>query len=257
MARDDVLEEHVAPPAGIGHLDEPRQHARDRNDAVAKPPARSARREADREVQRLVPEVGEGVAGIERDGREDWKDFPPEVVGDEGFRLRREVPGPEEPHAGALQVGEHVLQERLVLPGNHDVAARADRGDLLGGRERVQCRLLDVADQLLLEARDTNHEEFVEVRRGDREELEALEDRDLGIAGLFEHPFVEGDPGQLAIDEEPRVVQPLGSRRFDRGYRGKHGDRRLLHRLRSLGEGRDLCAVHSKTLQLAPTRRDP
>src|SRR5207237_7868301 len=79
MAGDDVLEEDVAAPATIRNLDESRQDARDRDHAVAKPAARSARREADGEVERLVAQMGEGVPRIEGDRREDRKDLAPEV----------------------------------------------------------------------------------------------------------------------------------------------------------------------------------
>src|SRR5262245_46137018 len=49
---------------------------------------------------------------------------------------------------------------------------------------------------------DTHHEELVEVRAGDRGELETLQQRRARVCGLFEHALVEGEPGQLAIEEE-------------------------------------------------------
>ena len=49
-----------------------------------------------------------------------------------------------------------------------------------------------------------DHEELVEVRRGDRGELDALEQRRGGIGRLFEHALVEREPGQLAVDEACR-----------------------------------------------------
>ena len=54
----------------------------------------------------------------------------------------------------------------------------------------------------VLEAGDAHHEELVEVRRGDRRELEALEQRRRGVGGFFEHALVEREPRQLAVEEQ-------------------------------------------------------
>ena len=37
------------------------------------------------------------------------------------------------------------------------------------------------------------------------EELEALVERQAGVARLLEHALVEREPGQLAIEKEPRL----------------------------------------------------
>src|SRR5207253_8610472 len=43
-------------------------------------------------------------------------------------------------------------------------------------------------------------EELVQVGAEDRQELEPLEPRVRGVGGLFEHPRVELEPGQLAVE---------------------------------------------------------
>ncbi len=50
------------------------------------------------------------------------------------------------------------------------------------------------------QAGDAHHEEFVEVRAGDREEAQPLEQWMRGVARLFHHPAVEGQPAQLAVE---------------------------------------------------------
>src|SRR5262249_12100657 len=52
---------------------------------------------------------------------------------------------------------------------------------------------------LLLQARDADLEELVEVAGEDREELHPLEQRQTRVAGEREHAPVEGEPRELAV----------------------------------------------------------
>ena len=62
-----------------------------------------------------------------------------------------------------------------------------------------------------LQRRHADHEELVQVRAEDGEELHALEQRHARILRLLEHAPVELEPGQLAVDE--RVgVHPIAAR---------------------------------------------
>ena len=64
-----------------------------------------------------------------------------------------------------------------------------------------------------LQARDADHEELVEVGGEDRQEVGALEDRDGVVLGELEHPLVERQPAQFAVEEpvggQGRVVDEL------------------------------------------------
>ena len=51
-----------------------------------------------------------------------------------------------------------------------------------------------------LEAGDAHHEELVEVRGEDREEVRALEDRAARVLGELEHALVEREPAELAVE---------------------------------------------------------
>src|ERR1700674_3509440 len=87
-------------------------------------------------------------------------------VGDEVVRLGPELRGAQKPHAGAVEVGKDVAQKRPILPRHHLVATRPEGRELLAGAHRVGPALLDVPGELLLEARDADHEKLVEVRAG-------------------------------------------------------------------------------------------
>ena len=68
----------------------------------------------------------------------------------------------------------------------------------------------DVAiDNLVAYGGNTHHEELVEVRRHDRRELDPFEQRRRGIGRLLEHPFVERQPRQLAVQEPLRMTDRL------------------------------------------------
>jgi hypothetical protein len=71
--------------------------------------------------------------------------------------------------------------------------------------------------QVPLQLGHAHHEELVEVRADDGQELDALEKGDGRILGFAEHAVIELEPRQLAIDEgvgcHPRTAVPNVSRR--------------------------------------------
>src|SRR5690606_35118231 len=80
------------------------------------------------------------------------------------------------------------------------VSATRDERELRFGREAVRGLFRHVAVALSLEPRDPHHEELIEVRGEDSEELEALEERHLVGRSFGQDAGVELEPGELAID---------------------------------------------------------
>ena len=70
----------------------------------------------------------------------------------------------------------------------------ADLLDRLARRAPVLQRLLDARVDLVVQARDADHEELVEVGRVDGAELHPLQQRDRRVLGEFEHTLVELQP---------------------------------------------------------------
>ena len=92
--------------------------------------------------------------------------------------------------------------------------ARLDRVDLLARGEAVGAARVDPGVELVEEAGDPDHEELVEVGGVDRAEADPLQQRHLGVLGEFEHPLVEVEPGELAIEVESGIVdRPIVLRR--------------------------------------------
>src|SRR6185369_3172672 len=96
----------------------------------------------------------------------------------------------------ALEPRLHVLEEGAVLPHDERAAALRDLAVGLARGAAVGERSLDARVDHALQARDADHEELVEVRAHDREELEPLEDGDVRVERLLEDAPVEGEPGE-------------------------------------------------------------
>ena len=102
----------------------------------------------------------------------------------------------------AASAGSSSLVHQPVQRGDEDVRPVPDRGQLLGGRQAGQVRRGRFLFDFAPDRGHTDHEELVEIRRGDGRELDPLEQRRRGIRRLLEHALVEGQPRQLAIEEE-------------------------------------------------------
>jgi hypothetical protein len=72
----------------------------------------------------------------------------------------------------------------------------------------------DLRFDLLLDRRNPNHEELVEVGSINRDELQPLEQWVARVEAFFEHAIVKLEPGKLAADIERRIIER------DDGYRG-------------------------------------
>jgi hypothetical protein len=112
---------------------------------------------------------------------------------------------------------------------HHLPDARPARLYLLDGGPAVGRRRHGPGLDLLAEARDPDLEELVEVRGEDRQEAGPFQERVAGVTGLVEHPRVEVEPGQLAVDVGERSVglAPLGAAALiaEGETSGRHGRR--------------------------------
>ena len=80
------------------------------------------------------------------------------------------------------------------------LGARADERELFARRQAVGGADRQAGLVAPLEARDPHHVELVEIRGEDREELGTLEQRQRLVLGECEHPRVEVEPAQFAVE---------------------------------------------------------
>ena len=112
-----------------------------------------------------------------------------------------EVGPADDAEARRGESGHELGQVDIVLAGDKRRRAFGDRRQLLRGGHPVGGRLLDAGGDLVLEGGDADLEELIEVGRRDGAELGPFEQRDPRFARQLQDPLVEGEPGQLPVDE--------------------------------------------------------
>ncbi|EYF01279.1 Hypothetical protein CAP_8433 [Chondromyces apiculatus DSM 436] len=203
---DHVLQQHEGAPLTLDrHPDQPAQHRRHLDHREARLLPLVLPREHDPEVDHLVPQVRERVPRVHREGRQHREDVGPEALVERGLRRGLQVLGLHQHDPRLLQRREEVLVPQAVRRVEEGVGPGADRRELLVRGEAVGGDLGDRSQRLRLEARHAHHEELVDVREEDPEELQPFEEGGVR-AGLGEHPAVELEPGQLAVQVMRRVV---------------------------------------------------
>ena len=118
----------------------------------------------------------------------------------------------------------------LFLPCPEPANLGITLGNLLRRRAAIYRRPLEAGRQLLFQAADTFHDEFVEIIVGDREKFDALEQRVPVILGFVQDPVIEAKPGQLTIEIEfggLEVVLERGGRACRRPVHAAFGRRHI------------------------------
>ena len=98
------------------------------------------------------------------------------------------------------QDAAQIAPDRLLVGGK--LRNRLVDGDeLLGRRQAVGAAFGDAFADLRLDTGDADHEELIKVIGGNRQEPDPLQRGMAGIDRFLEHPAIEMQPGQLAVDE--------------------------------------------------------
>ena len=224
--RDDVLEQREAERRGRAagrrrrrrQLDDSRQDRGDlhhRGDGSLRRDLLALLVQPDRQVQAPVAEHRERVPRVDGQRRQHGPDLAREVRPQPGALGGRQLLGGDQLDRRARpQRGLHLVTPAPILGADDRVHARADGRQLGRGGHAVGRGLQHASRQLLLEAGDPDHEELVQVRANNPQELQPLGERDRGVLGLLEHPGVELQPRQLAVQEQARVDRARRGRRL-------------------------------------------
>src|SRR5918998_350793 len=209
VRRDDLLDPHepeLRPPVGTRiRLRQPHEAVYGRRHLYPRHDPAPLVLYDDEQVEGEVRDVGEGVGGIYRERRQDRQ-----YVSDKVFPERPLLGGPHllvRDHLDALlrQGGEKVPVEYGPPLLEELVGTPLDAGELLLGGQTVGNGVRQLRGHLLLEPRHPDHEELVEVGLRDGDEAHPLQQRVALVAGLLQHPVVEPEPGELAVDVQLRV----------------------------------------------------
>jgi len=101
-----------------------------------------------------------------------------------------------------------------------------DPDDLLGRRQAVFAGRSDFRRDHAFQAGDPHHVEFIEVRRRNRHKPKPLQQGMARVLGLFEHPPIEGEPGQFPVDKASGRIGGDG-----KGYAGFRVERQGCRRI--------------------------
>ena len=176
-----------------------------------------------REVERQPGDVGERVRRVDRQRRQHREDPVPE----QPLAVLLLVPVEVVPaHQLDALVGERrddLVAEQRGVPLHQLAGLGPDRLEHLAGQQPGGGRDGDAGRDPALEAGDADHEELVEVAGEDRQEPGPLQQRQPRVLGQLEHPLVEVQPGQLAVEEPVLVL-------LDRVERRRVGDVRRRRR---------------------------
>src|SRR4051812_2643069 len=154
------------------------------------------------------------MAWIDRQRRQHRPYFAREEGGQMSLLFGRQIAGRDTADSEVREAGLDVVAPAPVELVHHRVGTGTDRRELLGRRQAVGRGLDDVAGELLLEASDADHEELVQVRGDDGDELEALAERHRQIARFLEHALVEAEPRKLPVYEQLRGRRVRDRRRL-------------------------------------------
>ena len=202
---DQLLERHEGVPVGQRH--EARQHLG--RDLHAGEHLRVADRvvDDDAERQREVGDVGERAPEADRERRQDREDLAPEALVEALSLVGGDVVEAHDADAVLVQRRAQVLLQRARLALHVVGDLGADRVERLARRAAVLERRLDAGVDLVVQARDPDHEELVEVVGGDRDELQPLEQRHGLVLRELDHALVELQPRQLAVEVQLGVFE--------------------------------------------------
>ena len=161
-------------------------------------------RELQREREAEIGNERERMRRIDRQRREQREDVGEEMLLQPGALGLLELRAVDQRDADGGEFGPQ-FDPALLLIARQLRNRLADARELLARRQPVRARHRDALAHLAFKARHAHHEEFVEVAGGDRQEAHPLQKRMVFVGGLFEHPAVEVQPGQFAIDETLRA----------------------------------------------------
>ena len=150
------------------------------------------------QVERQVGNERERVGRVHTLGGEQRVDVVAEIGGHALPLFLAELGVFEDVDILAGELAEQFLLH-VVLPADEVADHRVALVDLLLRRTAVDGQQLEVGAHLLLEAANALHEELVQVGADYRQEEKPLEQRVAHVAGLAEHPPVELQPGEFAV----------------------------------------------------------
>ena len=163
------------------------------------------------QIETAIVITGRRVGRIDRHRREDRQDAVLKKPVDVFALLSFERVVSQELKTFGRHRRPDAVLEAAILPGDEILRPLGHRLELLDRTETVGRIILrgTLTEGLLADARQPDHEKFVEVGTEDRQKFEPLHQRVLGVLRLLQHAEVELQPAQLAVEKRLRTDFPV------------------------------------------------
>ena len=201
VGADDVLEQDERIARAVGHRHEAGESGGHLHDRQPRGGLAGAGSQTQGEIQAQRGEQRERSRLVDAERGQDREHTGTEV-GVERQRAISEAGRRPQPDASLGQLGQQLVPRQRIEARDERMRPLPDQAKLLGGGQAREVTRLVAGRDGLLQCGHPHHEELVEIRRGNRHELDALEQRRGGIGRFFDHPFVEREPRQLAVQVE-------------------------------------------------------
>src|SRR6266699_2119421 len=167
-----------------------------------------------KQVVTFIQELRERMTGIDRQRRQQGKNFLLKIAPRPSSAFRAELTHLGDSDAVFGQLGKQLLVPECILRSDQFAHNALDAVESIGGAQPVWTEMARLAFDLLLDSSYPNLKEFIQVRAKNGKELNPLNERLRRILRFFEHATIEFQPAQLAIDEVAWIRKMLFSRNF-------------------------------------------
>ena len=198
---DRVFQQNEAGRVGLGFRqpDEAGNAGRHAHQRVQRPSV-ALPLQLQRERKAEIGDERERMRRIDRQRRQYREDVLQEELVEPAVLARGQSAFSDDDDPGLGEVGLQFEPAALLVPGKVaddivDLFELFERGQSVRADDRHAC------PDLALETRDADHEELVEIVRGNRQEAQLFEHRMVRVRRFFHDAAVELQPGEFAVDE--------------------------------------------------------
>ena len=196
--RDHLLDRQK-PDSAARQTDESVDRGRDQGQRL-KPNIVADPLELERQAEPAIGDKRKRMSRVERQRRQDRKDLGHKPVFEPLAITRLQIARIDDARSRFVELPAQ-REPGDLLVGHQLAGPLPDRLELLRRGEPVLAQRLDPGKMLAFQPGHPHHIKFVEIVGRDRQKAQPLEQRMTQIVGLGEHPLVEGEPGELAIDK--------------------------------------------------------
>ena len=158
-----------------------------------------------RKVQRQTRNVGEGMRRVNRQRSQNRENVAHEILTQTLLSIRIQVVPTHNADVLLLQSRQHLVVEHISVTSLQLVSAFSNLFHLLLGAQTGSRRNRQTGRNATLQTRHTHHEELVQVRGHNRQEVQTLQQEQVRVLRQLQHAGVEVQPAALTVEETLRA----------------------------------------------------